>query len=117
MSGTTMNPMMMGAMAGAPMMGGANMTPDQLQQMRQMMFAQALMRQPQQSQTSSWGAMNQALSPLIGAAMMPGGVGSNLGSSYSGIGNWLGGSGQYYNQPGLASPADANALLGYNQGQ
>lgn len=48
----------------------SGMTPQQLTQMRQRMYAQALMGQGSSApQRSGWGAVNNAMAPLVGAAM------------------------------------------------
>src|SRR5215471_4958232 len=65
-----------GAMAGMgygaadPYGYAQNLTPEQQQQRRRMMYAQALMGQAQaQPQWSGWGALSNATAPILGAAM------------------------------------------------
>jgi hypothetical protein len=70
------------AMAGMAGYGGlsdptgtalANMTPEQQQAYRQRLYGQALMGQSSSApQRSGWGAMSNAASPILGAAMMMG---------------------------------------------
>jgi hypothetical protein len=67
------------AMAGMAGYGGlsdptgtalANMTPEQQQAYRQRLYGQALMGQSSSApQRSGWGAMSNAMNPILGAAM------------------------------------------------